>query len=80
MNTNNKVRLNDFLRCLNPDDCVIINLSRNRTIAFPLYEGSVQLSRTETFLNEIYTDLIVINIRYSVLESRYWIKVQENQV
>jgi hypothetical protein len=82
MNNNKQVRLVDFLSCLDPADSVIINLIRGGKIVTTLFEDTVDKANEDSFLyscfHELNCELIVTNIRYSTLESRYWIKVRRD--
>lgn len=82
MNNKNKVLLKDFLLCLDPADRVIINLIRNGQIAITLSEDTVNKAADDLLLyscfHELNCEFIVTNIRYSTIESRYWIKVRRD--
>lgn len=82
MNNNKQVRLIDFLPCLDPADSVIIVLIRNGKIAMTLFEDTVDKANEDPILyscfHELNCEFIVTNIRYSTLESRYWINVRRD--
>lgn len=77
MNSNNKVRLIDFISCLNSSAYVLVELIRDGKIYLDLFEDQVTLFEGSLADSDKY---FVLNVRFSVLESRYVIKVKEVQV